>query len=129
MNFKNYVWKNGNTISLQTKMTILTDVLATLRQLRNHSIVYNNLGPSTVLVKQGLISILSDFTNAFRSGVAPLEHGFQDRFPYVSVSHKHSRSYQYEKNDSMSFGVLMFSAVYGKELKNVKSSSMKRLYA
>jgi hypothetical protein len=130
LTFKNYLKRNSSTISLQSKMDMLIDIIGVLRQLKNTSIVYNNLRPSTVLVKRGLSPVLSDFNNAYSAteGQQAYEsYEFQDYFPYVSVSQKHLKPYQNEKSDSFSFGALMFYCIYGKDFKDVKASSIKTL--
>jgi serine/threonine protein kinase len=116
-------------MSFQTKLALLTIIIRTLRYLRDCGVVYNNLRPSTIFVKKGLIPKLSDFTNAYHESVTPMQESFKDHFPYVSILKSFYRTYSFEKSDSMSFGALAFEAVFGKPIKYVRSSVSARLRA
>lgn len=124
---KTYFAKHRNTLSLHTKMGIMSEVTAMLIELRNNSIVYNNLRPTTLLLQQGLLPVFSDFTNAQRKGVHPPSFRLVDHFPYVTMGNSAHDSVLNEKQDSLSLGALLFYTVYGKNLKDVKSSSFTRL--
>lgn len=85
----NYLRSNSRTLSMHNRLNILYQISINLKYLRDHSIVYNNLTPTTTFISKNLETKLSDLTNCYLTDEnspefkSEFKKVYRNRFPYV----------------------------------------------